>query len=208
MDVHAPLEPIHSWRDIALHLGIVTVGLFIALMLEGLVEHIHNHHLVVQARANIRQELEDNHESAQQDLVLLQKNIDLERANIQAIHNLQEHPDFHGSVRNTMSFNSLEDAAWRTARDTGALSFMPYDEVQRYSDVYMLEDFISKQVILIAENDFLAAAPFDMGIDPGHLPADEYARLLRDNAAVEIQLYTLKQSVQQFDDQCVADLKK
>jgi hypothetical protein len=208
MDVHAPHEPIHSWRDIAIHLGIVTVGLFIALSLEGLVEHIHNRHLLAEARANVRQELENNHQAAQQDLVLLQKNIDLQKANIQAIHNLQDHPKFHGSVKNSMSFNSLDDAAWRTARDTGALSFMPYDEVQRYSELYMLEDVINKQVTLIAQNDFLAAAPFDMGIDPSHFPADVYASLLHDNAAVEIELYTLKQFVQQFDDQCVADLKK
>jgi hypothetical protein len=208
MDVHAPMEPIHTWRDIFLHLGIVTVGLFIALSLEALVEHIHNRHLVAEARANIRQELENNHQAAQQDLIFLQKNIDLEKADIQAIHNLQDHPTVHTSVKNSMRFNSLDDGAWRTARDTGALSFMPYNEVQRYSDLYMLEDAINQQVLVIAQNDFLAAAPFDMGFDPGHLPPDEYARLLHDNAAVEIELYTMKQFVQQFDDLCLTDLKK
>jgi hypothetical protein len=208
MDIHAPMEPIHSWRDIALHLCIITIGLFIALSLEGLVEHIHNRHLVSEARANIRQELKDNHKAAQEDLVYLQKSIDLEKANIQAIHHLQDDKNFHGSVSNTMEFNSLEDAAWQTARDTGALGFMPYNEVQRYSDLYMLQDLVSKQVFTTGQNVFLAAAPFDMGIDPSHLPADEYARMLHDNAAVEIQLFTLKQFVQQFDNQCVADLKQ
>jgi hypothetical protein len=191
-----------------LHLGIVTVGLFIALSLEALVEHIHNRHLVAEARANIRQELENNHQAAQQDLVLLQKNIDLEKANIQAIHNLQEHPAVHVTVKNSMNFNSLDDAAWRTARETGALSFMPYNEVQSYSDLYLLEDAINNQVMAIAHDDFLAAAPFAMGIDPGHLPPDEYARLLHDNAAVEIELSTMKQFVQQFDGLCLTDLKK
>jgi hypothetical protein len=209
MDVHAPMEPIHSWRDIALHLGIVTVGLFIALSLEGLVEHIHNRHLVAEARANIRQELEDNHKAAQQDLVYVQKSIDLQKANIQTIHHLQDNPkNFHGSVSNTIEFNSLEDAAWRTARDTGALSFMPYDEVQRYSDLYKLEDDVNEQETTTEQSDLLAAAPFDMGVDPSNLPADEYTRMLRDNASVEIQLFGLKQFVQQFDDQCLADLKK
>jgi hypothetical protein len=209
MDVHAPHEPIHSWRDIAIHLGIVTVGLFIALSLEALVEHIHNRHLVAEARANVRQELEINHQAAQQDLVLLQKNIDLQKANIQAVHNLQNDPKhFHGSIENTMHFNSLDDAAWRTARDTGALSFMPYDEVQRYSDLYMMEGLVNQRAIATGQDDFLSAAPFDMGIDIGSLPADQYIRLLHDNAAVEIELYTLKQFVQQFDDLCLADLKK
>jgi len=208
MDIHAPHEPIRNWRDFALHLTIVTIGLFIALSLEALIEHIHNRHLVAEARANIRQEIEDNHQAAQQDLVLLQKNIDLQKANIAAIHNLQDHPKSHNSITNSMKFISMDDAAWRTARDTGALSFMPYDEVQRYSDLYMQEDIITKQVITIAQNDFLAAAPFDMGIDASHFSADGYTNLLHDNAVVEIQLYTLKQFVQQFDDQCIADLKK
>jgi hypothetical protein len=107
-----------------------------------------------------------------------------------------------------MKFNSLDGAAWSTARDTGALSFMPYNEVQSYSDLYMLEDVINQQVIAIAHDDFLAGAPFAMGIDPGHLPPDEYARLLHDNAAVEIELSTMKQFVQQFDGLCLTDLKK
>ena len=38
MDVHAPHEPINTWRDFALHLIIVTIGLLIALSLEALVE--------------------------------------------------------------------------------------------------------------------------------------------------------------------------
>lgn len=28
MDVHPPHEPVHTWRDALMHLGIVTVGLF------------------------------------------------------------------------------------------------------------------------------------------------------------------------------------
>jgi hypothetical protein len=209
MDVHAPHEPIHTWRDFGIHLVVVTIGLFIALMLEGLVEHVHNLHLLREARANIRQEIEGDHQAAQQDLILLQKNIDLQKANIQAIHRLQDHPDsFHGSVSNSMDFDSLDEAAWRTARDTGALSLMPYAEVQRYSGLYMLADIVNQNAVATGQSDFLAAAPFHMGVDPGHLPAGEYDRMLHDNAAVDIQLVTLKQIVQQFDQLCVAELKR
>jgi hypothetical protein len=88
LDVHAPMEPIHSWRDIALHLGIITIGLLIALSLEGLVEYVHHRHLVAEARTNIRQELEGDHQAAQKDLGLVQKNIETLQANIVAIHSL------------------------------------------------------------------------------------------------------------------------
>lgn len=209
MDVHAPHEPVHTWRDFFTHLTIVTIGLFIALSLETFVEYLHHRHLVHEARENIRQEIEDNHKAAQKDLVLLQQNINTQKANIQTIHQLMSHPkDFHGAVRNSMSFDSLSDAAWHTARDTGALGYMPYDEVQRYSDLYMLEDLVNTHVVSAAEQDFQAATFFEMGYDPENLPDAEYPRLLRENASTQIAFTTLKQFVQQFDDSCVTELKR
>ncbi len=209
MDIHAPMEPIRSWRDIALHLGIITIGLLIALSLEGMVEYVHHRHLLNEARANIRQELEDNHQAAQDDLALLQKNIEREQANIRTLHALMQDPKhFRGSIENTFSFNSMDDAAWRTARDTGALSYMPYNEVQRYSDLYMIEDLVNTTAITIAQRDYLALAPTREGYDFDSLPPGEFTQMLRDNAAVEVQLSTLTQIVKQFDEQCVADLRK
>lgn len=64
MDIHAPQEPVHSWRDFFTHLTIVTIGLFIALMLEAAVEAMHHRHLVHEARDNIRTELQLNHQAA------------------------------------------------------------------------------------------------------------------------------------------------
>jgi hypothetical protein len=37
-DIHPPHQAAHSWRDIFIHLATITVGLFIALSLEGCVE--------------------------------------------------------------------------------------------------------------------------------------------------------------------------
>jgi len=209
MDIHAPHQPVHSWRDFFTHIVIITIGLFLALMLEAGVDWLHHRHLVRQARENIRLELEDNHKAAQKDLVLIDKNIQLQKDNIVAIHALQTSGDkFHGSVSNHFNFDSPETSAWRTARDSGALGYMPYEEVQRYSDIYSIGEFVESHAFSAADRDFLAAAPFVMGYDAGKLPPDAYMQLLRDNAAVEIQLETLKQIVQQFDDACVAELKK
>jgi len=207
MDVHAPHEPIHSWRDAILHLAIVTVGLFIALSLEAFVEHLHNRHLVAEARTNIREELQINHEAAQDDIHRVQLTIDSLRANIDTIHRLQADPKtFHGSITNTMSFNSLNDAAWRTARDTGALSFMPYKEIQRYSDLYFLEDLVNKKAISAGEQSFHAQIPTLMGYDITSIPPAELNQMLRDNAASEIDLVTLKQYLVLLDQQLVTEL--
>jgi hypothetical protein len=59
-DIHPPHQAAHSWRDIFIHLATITVGLFIALSLEGCVEWQHHRHLVHEARSNIRTEIQDN----------------------------------------------------------------------------------------------------------------------------------------------------
>jgi len=209
MEVHPPHQSVHTWRDFVIHLVIVTIGLFIALSLESFVEYLHHRHIVHEARENIRQEIEDNHKAALHDLDIVQKNIDTQKANIQAIHALSKHPkNFHGSVTNSWSFDMFHDAAWRTARDSGALTYMPYDEVQRYSDLYGLEEFVNNHATSAAERTFLAGSFFEMGFNPENMPDGEYMNALHDNAAVEIQLITLKQFVHAFDKQCETELKR
>jgi hypothetical protein len=209
MDIHAPHEPIHSARDFFLHLFTITVGLLIALSLEGLVEYAHHRHLVHEARENIRRELQLNHEAAQSDLADMQKKIDLQKSNIVSIHGLMSDGEhFHGSIQNTWDFDSFNDAAWRTARETGALGFMPYDEVQRYADLYMLEGLVNDSSIAIGKQDFAAAAPFAMGYDIGKLPAEEYVRLLHDNANIEVQINVLQQLIKEYDDAALTELKR
>lgn len=209
MDVHAPMEPVHSWKDIAMHIAIMTIGLFIALMLEAGVEYWHHRHIVAEARANIRQELEENHEAAEKNLVNVQKSIDAIAGDVKTLHMMMANPkNFHGSLANTMSFNSFHDAAWRTARDTGALSYMPYEEVQRYSDVYMLEQLVNQKAMDVAEGNFRAEAPLYMGYDIDSLPQSEYTDMLRADANAQLDLSVLKQYVQQLDDQCVKELKR
>ena len=209
MEIHAPHEPIHTKRDFFLHLFTITIGLLIALSLEGLVEYAHHRHLVREARENIRRELELNHEASQDDLKIIQQNFDLQKSNIDSIHRMMaDGKNFHGSVHNSWDFNSLNEAAWRTARETGALGYMPYDEVQRYSDLYMLEDLVNDSSIAIAKQDFNASAPFAMGYEIDQLPPEEYVRLLHDNATIEVQINVLKQFVTEYDNAAVAELKR
>src|ERR1700722_8796359 len=60
IDVHPPNEPIHSWRDFFLHLTTITIGLLIALSLEGCVEWRHHRHLVHEAEGSLQGEIKTN----------------------------------------------------------------------------------------------------------------------------------------------------
>jgi hypothetical protein len=59
MEIHAPDKPILTIKEAIVHLAIVTIGILIALSLEGLVEWRHHRELVQEARANIADEIRD-----------------------------------------------------------------------------------------------------------------------------------------------------
>jgi hypothetical protein len=207
MDVHAPHEPVHSWKDFAIHLAIVTIGLFIALMLEAGVEYVHHRHIVAEARANIRTELENNHASAQKDIGYLSQNLKNVAGNIKTLRQLETESHLHGSLVNTMTFASLDDAAWRTARDTGALAYMPYEEVQKYSDIYGAQQEVNEKAHGAADREFQALAPVVISSGMDKLPEADYESMLHQNGASLIELCTLKQYVQQLDGQYIDALK-
>ena len=208
MEVHPPDHPVHSWRDFAIHIVIVTIGLFIALTLESFVEYLHHRHIVHEARENIRQEIEDNHKAAQKDIQYLQQDIDRIKADIDTIHKLREHPkDFKGSLTYTMQFNSLDSAAWNTSRDTGALSFMPYKEVQGYADLYEGQKLVNDHTTQLFYRQTLAMTPIFMEKSFNDIPASEFQGMLRETAATLIDLTASKQIVEQLDARYVDQLK-
>ena len=209
MDVHAPHEPVHTWRDFFTHLTIVTIGLFIALSLEAFVEYVHHRHLVHEARENIRQEIEDNHKAAQEDITLLQQDLDRTNSNLDTIRKMRANPKtFKGTLTFTMSFNSLHDAAWNSARDTGALGFMPYKEVQGYADLYQHQKLVDDQVIEVIHRQTLAMTPIYMEKDFTTISTNQTENLLHDTAATLIDVTTLQQIVQQLNTLYIEALKK
>ena len=57
MDVHPVHHAPRTWRDFFLQLGMITIGLFIALTLQAGVESLHHRHLIRDARDNLRREI-------------------------------------------------------------------------------------------------------------------------------------------------------
>ena len=209
LDVHPPHEPVHGWRDFLLHLGTITIGLFIALMLEAGVEWLHHRHIVAEARENIRHEIEINHGQAAKNLEYLQADVDRMQANRDTIRQLRDRPkDFHSSLHFTMSWSSFNDSAWRSARDMGALTYMPVPEVQDYSDLYAQQELANREAINIFTRQAYAATPAFMADDIQHLAPEDLHDLLHETAATTIGLTTLEQILQQLDAQYKDTLSK
>lgn len=123
LDVHVPEGGMHGIKDFLLHIFTITVGLFIALMLEGCVEKIHQHHLRDEAESNIRQEIRQNENELQTTLDAAVQ----EKKNLVSILNFldarsQGKPYDVTSLSLKYTFGTPSDANWHTATATAALS--------------------------------------------------------------------------------------
>jgi hypothetical protein len=140
MEIHTPERPPLSKKEFAIQLATITIGVLIALALEGVTEWFHHRSLVREARANLASELRDN--KAELDKVLSaapdsEKSL---RTALQLIDDILAHKksDIHTL---SLSYNLalLNTASRSTAEATGALGYMDYAEVKRFAIVYDLQ---------------------------------------------------------------------
>ena len=139
MEIHPP-RPVASVKEFLRELLTITAGILIALSLEGLLQWNHHRELVREARTAVTSELGENRrELAKEEQALggMQQDI---RKIIDLVHQLELHPRMPvGSIHYGFTLTELHSTAWDTARTTGAVSYMPYQEVERYTQVYDLQ---------------------------------------------------------------------
>ncbi len=159
MDVHAPHEPIHTWRDFVLHLIVVTIGLVIALSLEALVERIHQRHLLHTAETNLRVELATNRNLLAGDEHQLDRTEAELQQDIATLVARKSNPPVSKPLNFDWLWNGMEDSAWTTAHDSGALTLMPYDTAQAWSGIYGQQGTVNQQASVYISDIYRAAAP-------------------------------------------------
>ena len=153
MEIHAP-KPAHSLRDFLLELLTITVGILIALSLEGVVQWVHHRQLVHEAQANLATEIRDNRRELQSEFKDLSTAEDELKKMLAAIHQAQANPSTSfGDLRLNWTIASLHSTSWNTAEATGALSYMEYGEVKRYTQLYDLQ----QQFMAVQERGFQSA---------------------------------------------------
>ena len=160
MEVHPPDHAIHSWRDFIIHIATIVVGLLIAIGLEQSVEALHHRHLLHQAREQLREEMAANRKTVKRDLHLLDVAHDDSRHNIDVLSAGKQ--DAAESLRFGWSWNGMESSAWTTARETGALALMPYDEVQTLAVVYGQQDIVNAEAAQHIHHYAESLAPIEL----------------------------------------------
>lgn len=190
MEIHAPEEPIFTWKQFLIHIGTVTLGILIALSLEGLLERSHHQHMIREARENIRSEIEDNLKEMKAHLV----GAELNRKEAERVLQwLQEMQTKHKSSVNEfhLGFNraDLTNTSWTTAQAVGALSLMDYGEVKRAAAVYELQEEYQTLQRRMEDSAIAALTIFYANVDPRTMPA---ADLEEEKRRVENTLATWK----------------
>lgn len=139
MDIHPPGGPTHSFKDFLIHILIVTIGILIALGLEGVRETWRERKAVAEAR-----------EGFQRELLLDRGQLRMELANVKQVNHgldrvltdysiLVKSPDELGKQIGSIgpSFYFFRTTAWEAAIASGALAHMSPDEINRFADVYL-----------------------------------------------------------------------
>lgn len=208
MDVHPPHQPVRGWKDFALHLLTITVGLFIALSLEAAVQSLHHRHLVRDARLNLRREMAANHVLYADNARRLKINREQLARDIDQLRDLrdgkkldQPHLDWR------WSWSGYNETAWNTARDSGAVSYMDPDLIPGYAIVYTQQAYVNKTAIDLINEESRAGAALEVARDPAKLIPAEIETLLLKSAEIDQSFATLQSTMKQLDDMYASALQ-
>jgi hypothetical protein len=200
MEVHAPHEPIHTWRDFFIHIVTITIGLLIAIGLEAAVEALHHRHLREETLANLRAEIRGNQDTFSRDMRFLKGEIRELEDDIALLQRLRAHQRAQpgDELHLAWGWDGTSDTAWQTARDTGALGLMDIDTVQRYDAVYSQQDLVDKAALELTRDMTKATIPLMVEPDLNALTPAQIDELIRTCAANLNQIsyvQTLSESV-------------
>jgi hypothetical protein len=190
IDVHPPHEPLHGWRDFAIHLTTITIGLLIALSLEGIVEWQEHRHLVHAAEASLHDEIRSNAKDMAGTLATLHKNQDDLKHDVDMLKILMATKKLpHGSMNISSSIITFDNVSWKTAQTTGALSYMPYDMAKEYASIYATQEDLTASERQAAQDTVISLGTFINAKDSDPDPTPEQAEVLMDRIeAVQGQL--------------------
>ena len=144
MEVHTPHEPPMSLRGLATHLGLVIVGVLIALSFEGVATWREHRALVRDARANLLNEVRDNRNTLAERLKQIPQETDQLIRALDVSIALQQHKPIDGNMELGFKAADLQTASHATAEVTGAFALMEYDEVKRYASLYNRQNVFVK----------------------------------------------------------------
>ena len=165
MEIHPPHRPIYTVQEFLIALATITMGVLIALSLEGLLEWNHYRVLVREARETIAREIADNKKDLDAGLADPGRVKNIDTALKFANDMLTAKKSDVNQINLVVNLAELTAAGWRSAERTGALSRMDFGEVQKFSRLYDFQELFTAQQRRALERLAVATAMLSGG-DP------------------------------------------
>jgi hypothetical protein len=203
LDVHAPHETVHSWKDFFIHIATISVGLLIAIGLEQSVEYFHKRHERQQLEVDLQREGLRNREIVASDVAYCVADMAFALKAHEAIRATKAEQG-QSSVRwpgrplkdatgQSLRYTAPTAAVWNTAKESGAIALLPPEEARAYTRLYRYYDLFiqldsawrhAADIAFGVEDDF-----FKMGESPPNLASLDSAALNQVSSAV-MQVYS------------------
>ena len=208
MDIHPPTGPVESLKDFFTHLLIVTVGILIALSLEGLLEWRHHRELADEARTNIMSEIRANDKDLQAFLQAVPEIRKNQMAVLAAVQGVLGRGKSDAPVP-PLSFRlaELSNTSWTTSQTIGALAFMPYAEVKKFAGVYQLQDEFLRLQVRTEDAVVTALSLLAVNTNPSSLSRPEM-EAERDRILASLSTLTAETQVGEFLQKSYAEVAK
>lgn len=170
----------HGWRDFLLHLITITIGLLIALSLEGLVQWDHDRHLVRDAEASLHAEITGNADDMPGVIADLHRRQAVLKHDVDVLNYIAANGKYPKDKDMAVEFRivTFDAVAWKTAQSTGALSYMPYHLAQDYAGIYAAQDLFTDSEVQATRDYAIAVGPFFNEPDNSPPPAHEEAEAI------------------------------
>jgi hypothetical protein len=134
LDVHAPHQTVHTWKDFLVHIAAIAIGLFLALALEKLAEYAHERRQLTEARRELVLELAENRRTWATNVIeaaRIQQELD---ADLRLILAMRSHaPAGDRKFAYSVRLYAVRDGPWQAVRQSGSLNLMPHEELQAYA---------------------------------------------------------------------------
>jgi hypothetical protein len=145
LDVHAPHDRIHTRKEFLIHIAAITIGLLIALGLEGTVEWLHHKAQARHALLLLQQEVENNRSLLQQNMANNDAVEREHRNDLAVLKRVRAGPSSNDEqLVFVRSFNASASAAWKVVHESGAAAYIPYEVMAQFEEIYTAQDMIDQ----------------------------------------------------------------
>lgn len=161
LDVHPPHHSISGWRDFLMHLLTITIGLLIALTLQGWLDGLHRRRLVRDAESSLRTEIEANAKSLSDTAAAIHRQQQQLVDEVKVLRQFIKTNNLRKGTNLQVNFyiSRFDSLSWKTAQSTGALSNMSYSKAKDYAEIYSAQESIETAEDQTVRDVVLAVAP-------------------------------------------------